>query len=50
MNMGTEAGAIPANDSLNARAIVTLGLASDVDEVNQYAPPIQMPTAIGTRF
>ena len=30
-------GRIPANVSLAARAIVTAGLANDVDAVNQYA-------------
>ena len=35
MNIGTDWGAMPANDSLKARAIVTAGFASDVDEVNQ---------------
>jgi hypothetical protein len=34
-NIGTDSGAIPANDSLNIRAKVTAGLANDVDEVNQ---------------
>src|SRR5262245_52108955 len=32
---GTSRGAIPANVSLSARAMVTAGLAKDVDEVNQ---------------
>jgi len=35
MNIGTDSGAIPANESLNARAMVTEGLASEVDDVNQ---------------
>jgi hypothetical protein len=34
MNAGTPAGAIPANVSVSARAIVTAGLAKEVDEVN----------------
>ena len=40
MNPGTEAGAMPAKVSLNARPMVTAGLANDVDEVNQYAAPM----------
>ena len=35
MNIGTDSGAMPAKESLKLRAIVTAGLASDVDEVNQ---------------
>ena len=35
MNIGTDSGAIPANESLSARAMVTEGLASEVDDVNQ---------------
>jgi len=38
MNPGTEDGAIPAKLSVRLRAIVTAGLAKDVDAVNQYAP------------
>lgn len=38
MNIGTEAGSIPANVSLNARPMVTAGLAKLVEDVNQYAP------------
>ena len=34
-NIGTDPGAIPANESDNMRAIVTAGLANEVDEVNQ---------------
>ena len=37
MNAGTPAGAIPANVSDSERAIVTAGLANDVEAVNQYA-------------
>lgn len=48
MNMGAEEGLIPAKLSESIRAIVTAGLANDVDEVNQYAPPIHAPTAYGT--
>ncbi len=40
MNPGTEPGAIPAKVSLNARPMVTAGLANEVDEVNQYADPM----------
>jgi hypothetical protein len=35
MNIGTDFGAIPAKESLQARAMVTAGFASDVDAVNQ---------------
>ena len=35
MNSGTEAGLMPAKVSLNIRAMVTAGLANEVDEVNQ---------------
>ena len=48
MNIGAEEGLIPAKLSESIRAIVTAGLANDVDEVNQYAPPIHAPTAKGT--
>ena len=34
-NAPTSSGRIPANVSLNARAIVTAGFANDVDAVNQ---------------
>ena len=37
MKPGASAGRIPANVSLNERAIVTAGLANDVEAVNQYA-------------
>jgi hypothetical protein len=37
MNIGTDAGSIPANVSLNARPMVTAGLAKLVEDVNQYA-------------
>ena len=37
MNVDTPVGAIPANVFDNERAIVTAGLANDVDAVNQYA-------------
>ena len=35
MNIGADAGAIPANVSVRVRAIVTAGLAKLVLEVNQ---------------
>ena len=35
MNMGTSAGAIPEKLFVRARAIVTAGLAKDVEAVNQ---------------
>ena len=35
MNQATELGAMPANVSLSDRAIVTAGLANDVEAVNQ---------------
>ena len=37
MNAATPAGAIPANVSDSDRAIVTAGLANEVEAVNQYA-------------
>ena len=40
MNAGASAGRMPANVSDNERAIVTAGLANDVEDVNQYAPTI----------
>ena len=36
-NSGTSCGRMPANVSDNERAMVTAGLANDVDAVNQYA-------------
>jgi hypothetical protein len=36
---------MPAKVSLNMREMVTAGLANEVDEVNQYAAPIQAATA-----
>jgi hypothetical protein len=35
MNIGTLSGEIPANVSVVARAMVTAGLANDVEDVNQ---------------
>jgi hypothetical protein len=40
MKPETPVGAIPANVSENERAIVTAGLANEVDAVNQYAAVI----------
>jgi hypothetical protein len=37
MKAAMPCGAIPANVSDSERAMVTAGLAKDVDEVNQYA-------------
>jgi len=37
MNPGASAGRMPVNVSVRLRAIVTAGLAKDVDAVNQYA-------------
>ena len=48
MNIGADADAIPANESLSMRATVTAGLAKLVDDVNQYAPVIQAATANAT--
>jgi hypothetical protein len=47
MNMGAEDGAMPANVSDRVRAMVAAGLAKLVDDVNQWAPPIQAPSANG---
>lgn len=35
MNIGTDSGAMPANESLKARAMDTAGFANDVEDVNQ---------------
>ena len=45
MNIGTEVGLMPAKVSLNMRAMVTAGWVNEVEEVNQYASPIQGATA-----
>ncbi len=45
MNIGAEDGLIPAKLSERVRAMVTAGLAKLVEDVNQYAPAIQNPTA-----
>ena len=36
-NMGADDGLMPANVSVSVRAMVTAGLAKDVELVNQYA-------------
>ena len=36
MNAGASVGAMPLNVLVNDRAIVTAGLANDVEAVNQY--------------
>jgi hypothetical protein len=40
MKPETPVGAIPANVSVNERAIVTAGLANEVDAMNQYTAVI----------
>jgi hypothetical protein len=40
MNAVTPEGAIPAKVSVSERAIVTAGLANEVEAVNQYAAVI----------
>jgi hypothetical protein len=45
MNIGNEVGLMPAKVSLNMRAMVTAGWVNEVEEVNQYAAPIQAATA-----
>src|SRR5580693_272844 len=47
MNTGAEDGAMPAKLSENIRPMVIAGLVKLVEEVNQYAAPIQAPTAAG---
>jgi hypothetical protein len=47
MNPGTSAGRMPAKVSLAARAMVTAGLANEVDAVNQYAATMYAATANG---
>lgn len=48
MNMGAEAGSMPAKLFDSIRATVTAGLAKLVEDVNQYDPPMHAPTASGT--
>ena len=50
MNMGTEAGAMPAKVSVRDRPMVTAGLAKDVDDVKKYAAPIHAGTSAGPRL
>ena len=45
---GNDAGAIPVKVSVNIRAIVTAGLANEVDDVNQYPAVIKSATPIAT--
>jgi hypothetical protein len=45
MNVSTPEGAMPAKVSVNDRAMVTAGLAKDVEAVNQYADVMYRPTA-----
>ena len=47
MNAATDVGAMPAKVSVMDRPIVTAGFANEVDDVHQYAAPIQAPTAAG---
>jgi len=48
MKPGTSAGAMPAKVSLSDRAMVTAGLANDVEAVNQNPAIMYAPTAKGT--
>ena len=45
---GSEPSAIPAKDSVMARATVTEGLANEVEALNQYAAVIWAATAQGS--
>ena len=47
-NGPTNSGSIPVNASVNALAIVTAGLAKEVDDVNQYPAEIYRPAAGAT--
>ena len=47
MNALTPPGAMPEKVSVAARAIVTAGLANEVEEVKKYAAPIQAGTSAG---
>jgi hypothetical protein len=47
MKAGTWDGEMPAKVFDRARAIVMAGFANEVDEVNQYAAPIQAATIQG---
>ncbi len=44
----TSEGEIPVKVLLRVLAIVTAGFEKEVDEVNQYAAPIYIPTAAAT--
>src|SRR5258705_11115864 len=46
-NAGTSTRRIPENVPVSARAIVTAGLANDVEAVNQDAAAVDAPTANG---
>src|SRR5689334_6373795 len=50
MNAGSDAGAMPANVSLNMRPNAAAGFANDVEDVNQYADPMYAATAVETRL
>lgn len=45
MKGSTEEGAIPEKEFVNERAIVTAGLANEVEDVKKYAPPIHAGTS-----
>ena len=47
INPGTPVQRIPENVFVKLRAIVTAGLAKDVDDVHQYADEIYSATAAG---
>ena len=46
----TDIGAIPVKVSVNTLAIVTAGLANDVEDVNQYPAVINSATPMATEF
>lgn len=45
MKAGASTGRMPEKLAVKARAIVTAGLAKDVDDVNQYPAVMNRPTA-----
>ena len=47
---GTDAGDIPVNVSVKIRQIVTIGLAKEVEDVNQYPAVIKRATAAATEL
>ena len=47
IKVGAFIGEIPAKVSVKARAILTAGFAKLVEDVNQYAPVIYIPTIAG---